>query len=75
MSVPKASKGMRSAPVPVWPETARFPSENGGVLGQIGLEEGPAFSHVGEIDPGPGLSFKAVSCRSQTVCISPPPPV
>ena len=35
---------------------------------------GPAFSHIGEIDPGPRLIFRPFSCRSQNVYTYPPPP-
>ena len=36
-----------------------------GILGQIGFVRGPAFSHIGEIDPGPRLIFKPFSHRFQ----------
>ena len=41
------------------------PSENGAILGQIVFVRGLAFSHVGEIGPGPRLIFKPLSHRFQ----------
>ena len=42
-----------------------FASENWAILGQRGFVRGPAFSHIGEIDPGPRLIFKPFSHRFQ----------